>query len=29
LIPFVGGILLLVWLAGLGEPNDNRFGPRR
>ncbi len=28
LIPFVGAILLIVWLASKSEPADNRFGPR-
>ena len=28
LIPFVGPILLLVWVAAQSEPADNRFGPR-
>ena len=28
LIPFVGAILLIVWLATKSEPADNRFGPR-
>ncbi|GAB3169943.1 DUF805 domain-containing protein [Myceligenerans halotolerans] len=26
-IPFVGGIILLVFLAGSGTPGPNRFGP--
>ena len=28
LIPFVGPILLIVFLASAGQPNDNVYGPR-
>jgi uncharacterized membrane protein YhaH (DUF805 family) len=27
LIPLVGIIILIVWCAGRGTPDDNRFGP--
>jgi uncharacterized membrane protein YhaH (DUF805 family) len=27
LIPFVGGIILLVWACQEGNPGDNQFGP--
>jgi len=27
LIPFVGGIILLVWLATRGQPGTNQYGP--
>jgi uncharacterized membrane protein YhaH (DUF805 family) len=27
LIPIVGPIILIVWLASAGEPFDNRYGP--
>lgn len=26
LIPFVGGIILLVWLVGAGNPGPNQYG---
>lgn len=28
LLPVIGWIMLIVWLASAGEPRDNQYGPR-